>query len=235
MSVGGKRRYRNITVAGLVVLGALAGTVAWALKYPVDERPVRSRLAEMGIIATLDTNGRSIGSVNLATIKDRSRLPEALELVLQLKSITSLGLNGLPIVNADLERIAQLPTLLTLSLSDCDVGGAGYQALSNLDDLQYLHLPGTKTADEDLESLADLASLVSIDLSRTKVGKSLWPLTRLPRLKWLLLSQDAMADSALSELTGAPAISRLTLFEAAFSESDLQALQAAKPNLNVDR
>jgi hypothetical protein len=235
MSAGGSFKFKSVPlVGGIVVAAALTIAASWALKQPVDERPLRSRLAEMGIIATLDSNGCSIGSVNLTTIKDRTQLPEALGLILQLENVSSLGLDALPISNADLEQIGELSSLATLSLSDCDVGGAGYQSLKNLDNLQYLHLPGTNTNDEDLECLAELTSLVSVDLSRTKVRSNLHPLARLPRLKWLLLSQDELGEGALSGLIAAPVLSRLTLFDATFSASDLQLLQSAKPDMTVD-
>lgn len=221
--------------AGIFIAAALVLAAVWWLSQgAADERPLRSRLAEMGVIATLDSSGRSISTVNLASIRDPDRFDEAFEIVLDLGNISTLGLNGMPVTNADLERIAELSSLVTLSLSDCNVGGTGYEPLSNLVNLEYLHLPGTQTTDEDLESLSKIHSLASIDLSRTNVHSDLSPLAELPRLKWLLLIGNTLNDGALSGLIAAPALTRVTLTNAECADNDMKALQSAKPQIKLD-
>ena len=236
MSTNTRSLFNPLTIGtGLTLIALIVAGAAWATHQPTDERPIRTRLSNLGVVTALDSNGRSIGSVNFASIKDKGTFGEAFEIVLGLEAVSSLGLNGMPVNNSDLENISRLSSLITLSLAECkDIGGAGFEPLSALKSLQTLHLSDTQTSDQDIPSLSRLAALKSLDLSRTKVHKDLSALSTLPSLKWVLFNGDSLDEGALVGLSAAPQLSRVTLLEAKYAARDVQALKAACPSLTVD-
>lgn len=219
-----------VTVAVVVV-----GAVAWISGGNADESLQRAKLTELGVLTTMQTGGQSIGSVNFATIKDKAKFAEALDVVLQLRTLTSLNLNGMPIANTDLEKVGQLKSLASLSICDTHIGGAGLAPLGKLHYLETLFLSKTQVTDSDLKDLGQSGNLSSIDLSGSQLREDLSPLAELPNLKWVLLNNLTLGENALSGLRQAPSLTRVTLGEASYSADDLQSLMAAIPTLTVDK
>lgn len=219
-----------VTVAVLLV-----GVVAWIARGNADDSAQRDQLTEFGVLTTMQTDGKSIGSVNFSTIKDKANFAKALEVVLQLRNLTSLNMNGMPISNTDLEKVGQLTSLASLSLCDTKIGGAGLSPLGRLHNLETLFLSKTQVTDSDLKGLTQLDQLSSVDLSGSQLRDDLSSLAELPNLKWVLLNDLSLGEHALAGLRQAPSLTRVTLGDAEYSAIDLQDLMSAAPELTVDK
>lgn len=199
-----------------------------------DESATRVKLNDLGVLATTDGKTGKVLAVNFSVIKDKSNFQEAVGLVLGLKAITSLNLDGMPVSEEHVQKIGKLSSLASISLSSCAISSDGLKALTALKNLETLNLSKTQVNDADLKRFVALKKLTSVDLSSSKVSRELSPLASLPKLKLLLLSHNVLEDTALTSLSNAPALSRLLLIGAEYLAEDMQALQTAIPTLVIN-
>lgn len=135
--------------------------------------------------------------LSLGNIDPRRALPGA---VLPLNRITSAGLvhlkgltglrnlnlGGLPLTDADLDAIKDLPNLGGLYLDRTRVNGPGLGRLKSLPGLAVLYLDGSAVTDEGLDHLKGAGNLQFLSLSGVPLkGRGLAPLKMLPRLSRL--------------------------------------------------
>ena len=107
----------------------------------------------------------------------------------------SFDLSGKTLSADDMEAIAGLKKLNTLSLTNCGVDDLRF--LSGLDGLRTLYLPDNKIT--DLNPLGSLTGLRTLYLDRNPII-DLSPLTALPDLSTLSLQGIAVADYVLEDL-----------------------------------
>lgn len=221
----------------LVVSGiALASFVAWWWigTNRADEAAAKQQLVDLGALVAMDADGRHVGTVNLSTIADLSKVRAAFEVAAGLHQVKAIDFNRTEIDNSDLRTIGSMTTLTSLSLKSTNVDDEGLTSLSRLQRLESLHLNDTPITDTGLQRLAPLKSLKVIDLSGPGEISDLSPIATLPELEWLLLRESKLSDAALNTLSTAPALKRLTLTDAEYSESALKDLQKRRPELSID-
>lgn len=109
--------------------------------------------------------------------------------------------HNIPVRDADLAVLANLPYLEWLVLSGTSITDGGLIHLQTLARLRWLWLSNTAVSDAGLAHLAKLSSLEKIMLDGTRVrGPGLEVLARLPRLKELSLENAPLSDDGLIHL-----------------------------------
>ncbi len=86
-----------------------------------------------------------------------------------LKDIVYLNLGGLPVTDANLDRIKGLTTLTRLHLEKTKITDKGLADLKSLVNLEYLNLYGTAITDAGLPNLEGMKHLKHLYLWQTKV------------------------------------------------------------------
>ncbi len=103
-----------------------------------------------------------------------------------LKSLRNLTLGGLPITDAGLEALNDLPNLGGLYLYGTQVRGPGLSRLKSLPALAVLYLDGSAVTDEGLAALKGATNLQALSLVGVPIsGPGLSHLKALPKLNWL--------------------------------------------------
>ena len=121
-----------------------------------------------------------------------------LSVLAQMTSLQNLQIQGCSLSAADLQRIAQLPLLRSLTLNECGISNVN--ALADCTGLTHLTLRGN--AIRDLSAIAQLQDLVYLDLSGNAVIHA-DAICNMPKLKELDLSHNFLATTApLGALTG---------------------------------
>ncbi|MCD8085966.1 MAG: hypothetical protein LUF28_06520 [Clostridiales bacterium] len=130
----------------------------------------------------------------------------SLEPLSGMDSLEMLYLNG--VGSIDLTPIENLPALTKVSLNDSEI--ASLEPLTTLPQLWYLRI-GSGTSYPDLEPL-ERTTVVYLDMKQDVSGRELFgdmdysPLTRMPNLVYLDLTNHMQTDIALCEaiLSGSP-------------------------------
>jgi hypothetical protein len=123
--------------------------------------------------------------------------------MVHLKGLTGLqvlNLGGLPITDAGLDEIKDLPNLGGLYLDRTQVRGPGLGRLKSLPGLAVLYLDGSAVTDEGLDYLKgannlQLLSLVGVPLT----GRGLAPLKALPKLNRLAIMGSGVSFEDLDD------------------------------------
>ncbi len=159
----------------------------------------------------------------------------ALALVRPLTSLTTLALEGLPITDAGVLYLLDLPALTALDLSWTGVGDAGVARLAASRGLRDLALAGTRVSDAAMGHLASLPGLVTLDLSSTGVTDAgLRALSGATTLETLDLEGDAIHDAGLVHLGELPELRRLYLGRTAVTDRGLELLERLTNVCQVD-
>ena len=170
--------------------------------------------------------------------------------------IVAVKLKGDKIADANLARLPALPGLLKLDLQDAQVTSDGLKHIAQWRNIRTLNLGNTKVT--DITPLAELPHLESLLLNFSQVrGKHLAGLSQLKNLKelgagyiqvtdpdvveiakctgleQLSIAAAQLGEHGLQPLTSLSRLDTLVLKDASFNAADLQALQAAFPNLDV--
>jgi hypothetical protein len=124
--------------------------------------------------------------------------------LIQLGRITSLEkltLGNLPITDADLEGIKDLPSLTCLSLITTKVEGPGLATLKSFPRLTFLFLENDPITQKGLATLSGVTSLEGLSIWGIPLTKAaLDPLKPLPHLRWLRLRNCGPLDASLDAL-----------------------------------
>lgn len=221
----------------LPVLGVLvvAAIVAISLGFfRSDESQSQAALMKAGALVVMNASGKCVGTVNLSTITDKSKVAELLRIVTDLQELQALDLNNIPLGKSELQAIGSMRNLVSLSLMDTAVGDDGVAFLVNLNSLESLHLNSTSVSDAGLEPLSELKGLKILDLSGTQVKSNLAPLSQLENLEWLVLGDLSLDSSSLEGLVKAPKLRRLTLRGSSYSESAAKQFSEKRTEIRLD-
>ncbi len=124
---------------------------------PADEKKVNELNNNYRVVRPLAIGSPALGVEFFDGEKFR---PDQLKELLDIKdNIVSINLNKMPVTDADLKTISQLPNLRKLNLSFTDITGATLFELSKLKELKFLSLSGTKIKSRDLQPLIPLPKL----------------------------------------------------------------------------
>ena len=105
---------------------------------------------------------------------------------LDLKNVVNLNLDGLPITDAGLKSLPELPSLRNLQLTGTKIEGPGLSRIAAFRNLEHLLLNGGAVTDEGLRHLAGAKSLVMLSLDGMPFSAAgLKPVVALPRLRCL--------------------------------------------------
>jgi hypothetical protein len=105
---------------------------------------------------------------------------------LDVKNVVNLNLDGLPITDAGLKSLPDLPSLRSLQLTGTQIEGPGLSRIAAFRNLELLLLNGGAVTDEGLRHLAGAKSLVTLSLDGMPFSAAgLKPVVALPRLRYL--------------------------------------------------
>lgn len=200
-----------VAIGGTAVDTTSAGLIREAVARQLDVELSELTAGDYGRVTELDFRGQEITD---------------LEALKGLANLTTLNLHGTQV--ADLEPLKGLANLEWLDLEGTQV--SELEPLKGLANLKRLYLRGTPVA--DLEPLKGLANVQSLGLSGTQVS-DLKPLRRLKNLAFLSLEHTQVVD--LESLKGLERLKDLYLEGTPISDDEVAALQAALPDLDIDR
>lgn len=157
-------------------------------------RDVVERLRKKGVVAGLD---RENGGVLIATSEVASH-DEMIQLCVAIPEITCVSMINTDISDISIPRIAEMPNLRRLRISDCRVTGEGLRLLEPMHRLQELDCSGLHSADDGMKYINRLTSLRHLDVGGCE-----------------------LTDHGVSQLTALHALERLdlncTLVESGFA------------------
>jgi hypothetical protein len=108
--------------------------------------------------------------------------------------------------------------------------------LKDLKRLAHLNLRGLEIGDDALPYIAKQATLVKLHLEKTKVtDKGLEQLKGLQNLEYLNLYGTEIGDGGLEHLAGLKKLKSLYLWQTKVTDEGVKKLQAALPELKIDR
>lgn len=120
---------------------------------------------------------------------------------LDLRKLGDLNLSGLPITDAGLTSLPDLPALHNLQMADTQVKGPGLGRLVAFRQLSRLHLNGSAVTDDGLGHLAAASSLVVLSLDGTFVtAAGLKHVAALPQLRELSIRGCQVPDADVADI-----------------------------------
>ena len=157
-----------------------------------------------------------------------------LELLAGMKRLHTLSLSSLPVTDAGLQHLEGLNQLRELELGDTRITDIGLKHLDGLQKLRELNLNGTQVTDAGLKRLVGLKQLESIDLNRTQITDlGVAYFEELPRLIFLGLEGTKITDAGLERLGKLKQLQLLWLTFARFSGAGIEKLEKTLPNLQI--
>jgi serine/threonine protein kinase/WD40 repeat protein len=135
--------------------------------------------------------------------------PEAVAAILQIPTLTSLSLSGVPLDDSVLLDVPALaPKLLSLELAGTQISGSG---LAKLTAINYLNLKDAPVTDEGLQIVATLPKLRSLLIGARQVSDAgLKSLARSPSLTLLEVQELPMSPPVVQALTALQGLQELT-------------------------
>lgn len=156
------------------------------------------------------------------------------------REFVSVHLNSASGVARLLPKLAALPEVERLFLSQSDVADDDLEHLRSLPKLRALWLDQTRITDQGLPALAALPHLATLSLDGTKVtGHGLKSLAALPDLQQLFLDRTPIDNAGLAHLAAFPRLFDLSLNETNVGNeglahlSDCQGLQSIRLNATL--
>ncbi|MGE5190908.1 MAG: protein kinase domain-containing protein [Deltaproteobacteria bacterium] len=146
-------------------------------------------------------------------VADRQAIHDAAELPAGAFHLTGVELHGnIRLNQSDIARLAKLPRLESLNLSDTRFTDSDIASLKSTTSLIHLDLQDTPLSDTGLVPLKNLPDLRSLQLSRTRItGAALEELASLGNLKELHLEGTPVHDRDLKHLQDLPQLETLSL------------------------
>jgi Leucine-rich repeat (LRR) protein len=178
---------------------------------------------------TDQTNGQSI---QMLWFVDRPSENEfkTLERIEQLKI---LNFAEIPLKNADLDDMNDLPLLQVLSLVDTDITDQGLAYLKKCPSLEHLSVTGNEISNNGLSHLGEMTTLESLRLTDTEITDTgLHHLQSLTELKALYLNETQISGKGLDELGQKQSLQALSMKKTQISNDGLQFLKLF-PSLRV--
>jgi len=125
----------------------------------------------------------------------------ALLRVAELKRCKAVALESIPISDAEMGFLAQMPSLEEVGLSQTQVTDVGLRQLCTITRLKTLEAGGTKISDAGVRHIASFSSLEVLDLADTAITDAALPeIGKLRRLQELHLSGTAVTDACAAHL-----------------------------------
>jgi len=154
-------------------------------------------------------------------------------------SLANAGRMG-RVTDADVRRLARLPRLESLDLSQCgSVTGAGLQVLAGLTALEHLYLgdgeiPGPRVTDAELVNVSRLTRLKSLSLAGSSITDAgLARLKGLNNLEHIDLKGTRVTDAGLATLKQLPRLQCVFLERTCVTGQAALDLLRARPGLEV--
>jgi hypothetical protein len=199
---------------GKFVVAALAAVfvgVLWLLSRSDRQRQQREafeRLSRSGAIFGWDHQDTYYG----VNFEDLDVGDAEVELLKVFTDFDSINLDRTRVTDEGLRHIAGLRKLHRLNLAETRVTDAGLAHLRGLDELKLLGLRGTQVTDAGLDHLRHLTRLQLLNLAGTRV-----------------------TDAGLQKLATLKGLQELYMAQTGVTEAGLKQLQAALPDVRVDR
>lgn len=142
---------------------------AKAVKPPVPQDPADAikRLDELAVVLSLDDDGRVATAEFVQPVQNAD-----LEVLAQLVAVTSVSLRGQTQIDDDaMATIAKLSTVKVLDLGGCvEITSAGIDTIKGMPALEDINLERTAIDDEAIGHLKETPKLKRIRLARTSLG-----------------------------------------------------------------
>ncbi len=130
-----------------------------------------------------------------------------------INGLEVLKLSNTAITDAGLKKLMALPKLDYLFLGDTRITDDGLSHLAQIPTLTYLEIHQTDVTDEGIVHLVRLANLGTLSIGSEKITDDcLGHIAKLPRLKELTIRGSQFTAKGLTELGGANALERLSLY-----------------------
>jgi len=138
-----------------------------------------------------------------------------------------------PIDDADLSVVVQVPNIRWLRINRTKVTAAGLALFEEQKNLVWLDLRQNSLTDDALIAIGRCTSLKYLDLSNNRLeGEQLNRLSRLKNLETLIVSSNPLTDDVLSQLPKLPALKRLIIFDSPVTGRGMERLNRV-PNLET--
>lgn len=232
-----------VSLWGLLSSAGLAGAADNAvLNFPPD--------TDVGRVLTLDPGWKATGSGASGKAYARARgvvkVVPGKELMLVANdeissrvhvlrglppdALSCLVMNNLAIGDREMRAVKHLTGLRRLELNDTDIGDGAIASLAALKNLEYLSMSRTLIKGTTLNLLGPLPRLQRLQLdSDALAGDACRALATLPQLRWLNVTRCGITDGDLEELSKAPRLESLILFNNnAVTDSGVRQLAALK-------
>jgi hypothetical protein len=131
---------------------------------------------------------------------------------LNIPTLTSVNLSGLPITDDGLKLLADLPDLSALYLSQTKVGGPGLSRLRSLPKLIILYLENSSMTEDGLGHLAGASNLQVLSLDRVP-----------------------MTAAGLKRLNGLTRLTQLELHRCGLLDEEIASFRVNMPELKIER
>lgn len=249
------RRRRGIAWAGVVLVLVVAPVAGRA-----DEAAARARLKKLG--CSIQTEGPHPGAVWYVEVDStlaRKAKEADLKLLKEFPKLRYLTV-GLPVSDAILKDIGEIPSLQRLSVSSnriTDLGlwhlrnlthlrelylgspritDAGLKYLKGLTELRILNLNHSRVTDAGMLELRQIPSLCSVGLRSTRVGDAgIRALADLPKLEVLSLESTRVTDAGMRALRGCKKLRSVSVYYTRVTDAGANDLKSAIPNLGVSK
>ena len=219
-----------VVLIALVAAGATAA-VLWFLYWPDQaQKDAISRLAGMGAMIERDDNGNALS----VRINPGTSL-KALEQLVFLPRLKTLGLPTTDATDADLVHLSHLTALEELTLSgNRELTDEGLKKLGDLINLKELYLTDIPIDGSVISSWSRLTSLEELNLSYTKLDeKNLVHLSEMKNLKLLDVTYTDFSDAGLEFVRGLKQLSVLFVMATRVTPEGAAELKKALPDVNV--
>lgn len=185
-----------------------------------------TRVTDTGLEAL--TSLPKLKSLSLGSYDDGAPITDrGLKIIGQIKSLTSLGLDGTQVTNEGLAHLRGLANLESLNLDNTNVTEDGLLHLEPLKSLARLRFYETVT-DVGAEHLAKLPSLTDIKSSLEISDAGVEALSRLPNLESLSLSDSDVTDKSCQHIAKMRSLKTLWIQKCAITDKGLEELGKLK-------
>jgi hypothetical protein len=221
----------------LVVLTLACVWLGVLTKRARDQRAAVARIEQLGGRIHYDWEYEYVDRGQVRPNADRPGWPWLHRLVGPelFQEVFDVRLGKSRVTDADLRLIGKLRGVRMLSLSFTDVSDAGLQELRSWR-LLHLNLEETKTTDEGIQHFRECAQLKSLNLAGTVVGdKTAQLASKFPQLQHLDLSETRVTSQGIIHLAKLRDLRDLSFSDTAVDDAEVDALQQALPQCEIQR
>jgi internalin A len=213
------------------LVGDRVSRVAYARGLVSLSRPQFSWISDAGGSFTSDSQGRVVAvDLRAGWVNDADLARLAL-----IPTLASLDLSETRITDHGLRQLKNAPAIADLSLRYAElITDEGVSALKTWKHLKRLNLEGTKVTDSALRHLSTLNSLESLNISFVLITDAgLEAITSLANLRELNLGGNKLTDAGLQPLRQLPALTVLNLGGVQREDSGLWSVSLSTPGLEA--